>query len=69
MGRVSDRRVESDLLTLSETANRLRISMPTLYRLLAAGALVKVKIGRRAFVERAEIARFVAAHRTSRGSP
>jgi excisionase family DNA binding protein len=69
VGRPAVTERDVDLRTVSETLVALRISKPTLYRLLAAGELVAVKIGRRTFIEREELARFVARHRTSRGSP
>jgi excisionase family DNA binding protein len=36
----------TEYLTVTETANRLQISVATVYRLLAAGRLRSVKIGR-----------------------
>jgi excisionase family DNA binding protein len=61
--------VNVDLLTLTESAAALRISKPTLYRLMETGELATVKIRRRTFIERGELTRFIARHRTRGASP
>jgi excisionase family DNA binding protein len=65
----------SELLTRPEAARELRVSITTLKRWLAAGALVEVELGPRTRrIERSELARFVAGRRrrptpTVKGSP
>lgn len=58
----------SDLLTLREAHEKLRVSPMTLYRLMARGELATIKIGRRTFVETEELRRFVDRRRTRRGA-
>ena len=65
----------SGLLTRTEAARELRVSITTLKRWLAAGELVEVELGPRTRrIERTELARFVAGRRrrptpTSSGAP
>jgi excisionase family DNA binding protein len=47
--------VESRLLTPAEVAVELRISAPTVYRLIAAGELPAAKVGGQLRIERAEV--------------
>lgn len=56
----------SDRLTLREAHEWLRVSPVTLYRLMARGEIAVVRIGRRTFVERSELERFIASRRTRR---
>jgi excisionase family DNA binding protein len=53
----------TELLTLDEAADRLRISRRTVERLIAAGRIRTVNIGRRRFVTERELEAFVAASR------
>jgi excisionase family DNA binding protein len=53
----------SELLTLEEVADRLRVSRRTVERLVAAGRVRTVKIGRRRLVTEKEIEAFIAASR------
>lgn len=39
-----------DLLDVSEVATRLRVSVPTIRRLIASGELEEVRVGRRVLV-------------------
>jgi excisionase family DNA binding protein len=50
-----------ELLTLAEVAERLRVSRRTVERLVAAGRLRVVGVGRRRMVTNREIEAFVAA--------
>jgi excisionase family DNA binding protein len=49
------------ILTLAETAQELRVSPMTVYRLLKTGQLHRKKIGRRSIVQRCELERFLDA--------
>ncbi|MEQ8839806.1 MAG: helix-turn-helix domain-containing protein [Acidimicrobiales bacterium] len=53
----------ADLLTRPEAARALRVSVPTIDRLRAAGALAEVVIGRRVLVPLAEVERLAAGRR------
>lgn len=48
------------LLSQADTARLLAVERTTIYRLLRAGELTKVKVGRRALVTRASVDEFVA---------
>ncbi|OMC11156.1 hypothetical protein A5734_24335 [Mycolicibacterium fortuitum] len=50
------------LLTISETAELLRVNKATIYRLFDRGELRWVKVGGRRLVRRTEIDRFIADH-------
>ena len=54
------------LLSVPEAAYALNISRAMLYRLLARGELVSVRIGARAFVEQQELDSYVARRRQAR---
>ncbi|MGV0675655.1 helix-turn-helix domain-containing protein [Mycolicibacterium fortuitum] len=47
------------LLSLPEARERLRVSKATLDRLISRGDIARVKIGRRCFIDAAEINRFI----------
>lgn len=49
----------SELLTLDEVAERLRIGKRTAERLIATGELRSLKVGRRRFIEELELERYV----------
>lgn len=53
------------LLTIDETADVLRVSRPTLYRLIRGGALGPVRVGERLRFERSEIRRYLDSSRTA----
>jgi excisionase family DNA binding protein len=50
-------------LSVSDTARAIGVSRATLYVLFAERKLKSLKVGKRRLVERAEIERFLAAHR------
>ena len=47
-------------LTIEETVKRLRVSRTTVYALIGEGKLVRVKIGKRAFVTAASVEALLA---------
>ena len=49
----------SELQTLEESRHRLRVSHPTLHKLIRTGQLESVRIGRRRFVTSAAIDAFI----------
>lgn len=53
------------LYTMTETAQRLRVSREYLYKMKARGELKVVKFGRRTLVESTEIDRVIAAARAA----
>jgi excisionase family DNA binding protein len=55
------------LLTVSDLMDSLRISRPTLYRLLKSGQLIPVRIGKRTLFDPADIRAFVEASKS--GAP
>lgn len=56
------------LMTLSETAERLRVSKVRLWQLTASGELPSISIGRRRLIDEADFDRFVDSHREGRSS-
>lgn len=57
------------LLTLDEAAKALRVHIRTLHQLLADGALLTVRVGRRRFVREATLNEFIATHEDRTGEP
>lgn len=55
----------SELRTLAEAAARLRVSRRTVERLIAAGRIRPIHIGRRTLVTDRELEAFVAASRAA----
>ena len=51
----------TELLTITEVAERLRVSTRTVRRLVASGQIRVIKIGRRTVVKSSEVDAFVAA--------
>jgi excisionase family DNA binding protein len=51
----------SRLLTVKETCNYLRISPPTLYRMIERRELVPVKIGKRTLFDRKDLDKYIDA--------
>ena len=47
------------VLSIPEASEQLGVSRMTIYRLLQAGQLERLKIGRRAFIRRTELDRFL----------
>jgi excisionase family DNA binding protein len=54
---------EKDLLNAAEAARRLRLSVPHVYTLAAAGTLPSVKLGRAVRFRPADVDRFIRDHR------
>ncbi len=52
---------ESRLLTVRETCKYLRISPPTLYRMLERHELIPVKIGKHTLFEKKDLDRYIDA--------
>ncbi len=52
---------ESRLLTVKETCKYLRISAPTLYRMLERQELVPVKIGKHTLFDKKDLDRYIDA--------
>jgi excisionase family DNA binding protein len=52
------------LLTVSDLMASLRISRPTLYRLLKSGQLIPVRIGKRTLFDPADIRAFIEASKS-----
>jgi len=55
----------TELLTLSEVASRLRVSLRTVQRLVSSGQLRVVKVGRLPRVTSTELEAYLAAHRAA----
>lgn len=53
--------VMEKLFTIPEVAGILRVSKPTVYRLMASGKLNPVKIGGRTLFKESELTRFINA--------
>ena len=51
----------SRLLTVKETCKYLRISPPTLYRMIERRELIPVKIGKRTLFDRSDLDKFIDA--------
>jgi excisionase family DNA binding protein len=49
------------LLTIAETQDRLRVSLPSVYKLLGNGELPSLAIGRRRFVREDDLEAFLTA--------
>jgi excisionase family DNA binding protein len=59
--------MRTDMLTKPEAWRYLRVSRATLDRLMAAGTLPVIKLGRRVFFRRAALEAFLQAHESRRG--
>lgn len=57
-----------DVLTIAEVAEHLRVSKMTVYRMIHAGDIPALKIGRGFRIERQALADYLAAARTDGGS-
>ena len=55
------------LLTVNETADRLRISQMTLYRLIRAGEVPAMRIGNQLRVDEQELAQYLTDQRLGEG--
>jgi excisionase family DNA binding protein len=56
-----------DLLSASETARRLRLSVPHVYTMAAAGTLPSIKFGRAVRFEESAVEAFIREHRRGKG--
>ena len=54
---------KAGLLNAAETARRLRLSVPHIYTLAAAGSLPSIKFGRAVRFRPADVDRFIRDHR------
>ena len=59
--------VGKDLLNASETARKLRLSVPHVYTMAAAGTLPSIKFGRAVRFEESAVEQFIQAHRRGKG--
>lgn len=53
----------NDLLNASETARKLRLSVPHVYTMAAAGTLSSIKFGRAVRFDPKDVDAFIEAHR------
>jgi len=58
-----------DLLNALETARRLRLSVPHVYTLAAAGTLPSIKFGRAVRFDLKDVEGFIQKHRRDGASP
>lgn len=58
-----------DLLSASETARMLRLSVPHVYTMAAAGTLPSIKFGRAVRFDPADVEHFIRAHRRGVARP
>jgi excisionase family DNA binding protein len=58
---IPDMEEASRLLTVKETCTYLRISPPTLYRMIERRELIPVKIGKRTLFDRSDLDKFIDA--------
>jgi excisionase family DNA binding protein len=58
---------KKDLLNAAEAARRLRLSVPHVYTLAAAGSLPSIKLGRAVRFEEVAVDRFIREHRRGKG--
>jgi excisionase family DNA binding protein len=61
--------VGKDLLNASETARKLRLSVPHVYTMAAAGTLPSIKFGRAVRFDPADVEHFIEAHRRGVARP
>ena len=59
--------MESQLLTIQEVADQLRLSRLTIYRYISAGKLPAYKLGRDFRINQAEVTKFLNSHKTNKG--
>jgi excisionase family DNA binding protein len=67
MGKLNDARSRSRYVTVAEVADQLRVSNMTVYRLVQAGQLPAVRIGRSYRIRDEDVDRFLAAQYTAAG--
>jgi DNA binding domain, excisionase family len=56
-----------DLLSASETARKLKLSVPHVYTMAAAGTLPSIKFGRAVRFEESAVKAFIREHRRGKG--
>lgn len=57
----------SNLLSLQQSAARLGISVHTVRKLIARGAIPRIKLGRRVLVDPQDLQDFIGRHKETRG--
>lgn len=67
MGKLSDARPRSRYVTVAEVAGQLRVSNMTVYRLVQAGQLPAVRVGRSYRIREEDVDRFLAEQYTVAG--
>jgi excisionase family DNA binding protein len=67
MGKLNDARSRSRYVTVSEVAGLLRVSNMTVYRLVQAGQLPAVRVGRSYRIREEDVDSFLAAQYTAAG--
>lgn len=67
MGKLNDARSRSRYVTVAEVADLLRVSNMTVYRLVQAGRLPAVRVGRSYRIREEDVDQFVAAQYTAAG--
>ncbi|HUB69159.1 MAG TPA: helix-turn-helix domain-containing protein [Acidimicrobiales bacterium] len=67
MGKLNDGRPRSRYVTVAEVADLLRVSNMTVYRLVQAGQLPAVRVGRSYRIREEDVDRFVAGQYTAAG--
>lgn len=65
MNDIHDHRTAGRLVTLTETAQRLRVSKALLHRLIRERELPSIKIGSRRFILEPDLDRFIARQRVA----
>ena len=60
---------KNDLLSASETARRLRLSVPHVYTLAAAGTLPSIKFEKAVRFDPKDVEEFIEAHRRGGAHP
>jgi len=67
MGKLNDARPRSRYVTVAEVAGQLRVSNMTVYRLVQAGQLPAVRVGRSYRIREEDVDRFLAEQYTVAG--
>jgi len=67
MGKLNDARPRSRYVTVAEVAGQLRVSNMTVYRLVQAGQLTAVRVGRSYRIREEDVDRFLAEQYTVAG--
>ena len=67
MGKLNDARSRSRYVTVAEVADLLRVSNMTVYRLVQAGQLPAVRVGRSYRLREEDVDRFIAGQYTVAG--